>query len=239
MVEREQRMLDTFVDLADTLVSDYEVTEFLRMLVERCAEILEITTGGVMLEGAEGHLQLAAALSPEMEALEQAEIDSEDGPCHEAYRTREPVVADDLDHRAVAERWPRVIERMRELGLKAVYAFPLRLRDDCIGALNLYRDTTGAFAEDDVRLARAFADVAAMGVLQERKVTSAEQRAAQLQYALDNRITIEQAKGIIHAERGVPMEESFEFLRRHARNNQQKIHEVARRVIDQGSSVIE
>lgn len=239
MASREQRMLDTFVDLADTLASDYEVNEFLRMLVERCAELLKVTTGGVMLESSPGGLRLAAALSPEMEALERAEMESEDGPCHEAYRTGEPVVDNDLGHSDTGQRWPMVVDRMRNLGLKAVYAFPLRLRDDRIGALNLYRDVPGEFADDDIRLGKAFADVAAIGILQERRVTSAELRADQLQHALDSRVVIEQAKGIVAAERNMSVEAAFEVIRRHARNNGRKIHDVARAVIDRGVSALD
>jgi GAF domain-containing protein len=239
MAERELAMLDTFVELADSLASDYEVNEFLHTLVERCAEIFRVTTAGVMLETSKGVLQLAVALSPEMEDLEQAEVDNEDGPCHEAYRTGHPVVANDLDHSDVAERWPTVVDRMRQMGLRAVYAFPLRLRDDRIGALNLYRDEPGEFAEADIRRAQAFADVAAIGVIQERKVTNAEQRAEQLQKALDSRIVIEQAKGIVSAERNVPLEEAFDVIRHHARSNSRTIHDVARAVVDHGSTAIE
>lgn len=238
MVERDRAMLDTFVELTDSLVSDYEVNEFLFTLVERCGGIFDVTTVGVMLESAAGHLQLAVALSTEMEVLEQAEIDNEDGPCHEAYRSGKPVVVNDLDDSDVARRWPSVIERIRAMGLRSVYAFPIRLRDDRIGALNLYREVTGAFADDDVRLAQAFADVAAIGILQERKVTSAERRAEQLQQALTSRVMIEQAKGVISARLGVTVDEAFELLRRHARNNNRKVHDVARSVIDEGTAAI-
>lgn len=238
MAERERAVAETFVDLADTLAHDYEVSEFLEMLLRRCTDVLEVTTGGVMLESATGHLQIAAALTADMEALEQAEIDNEDGPCHQAYRTGTPVTADDLDHSDAAEQWPTVVERMRDLGLKAVYAFPIRLRDDCIGALNLYRDTPGAFDDEDIRLGQAFADAAAIGILQERKVASVQERAAQLQHALDSRLVIEQAKGIISAQRQISLDAAFHALRHHARSNQRKIHDVARAVIDRGASAI-
>ena len=239
MAQREQRMLDTFVELADTLANDFEVNEFLRMLIERCTELLQVSTAGVMLETPDGHLRLAAALTPEMEALEQAEVDNHDGPCHEAYRTGAAVVADDLQRSDVADRWPTVIARMHTLGLRAVYAFPLRLRDDRIGALNLYRRRPGRFDDDDIRLAQAFADVAAIGIMQERKVTSAERRAEQLQHALDSRVLIEQAKGIISGERAISIDEAFEAIRRHARSNHLRIQDVARSVIDLGADAID
>ena len=239
MADRVQHILDTFVELADTMASDYEISEFLRTLVERCAEVLDVTTGGVMLETPNGPLQLAAAVTDEMEALEQAEIDTQDGPCHQAYRTGEQVVAEDLEDSGVAERWPRVYQQMRDVGMRAVYAFPMRLRDDRIGALNLYRDTPGEFHTDDVRLGQAFADVAAIGILQERKVTNAERRAEQLQTALDSRIVIEQAKGVISVALDVTVDQAFDVIRQHARSTNQKVRDVAQAVIDRGADVLD
>ncbi len=239
MAERERAMVDTFVELAGALAGDDDVNELLEMLVARCAAIFGVTTAGVMLETPEGRLQLAVALSAEMRDLEQAEIDNEDGPCHEAYRTGEPAVVNDLDHSDVAERWPSVVGRMRGMGLKAVYAFPLRLRGDRIGALNLYRDAPGEFADDDVRVAQAFADVAAIGILQERRAFSAEERAGQLQYALDSRIKIEQAKGIICAQRNVSLTEAFGAMRHYARSSRRNIHDVAQLVIDRGADALD
>ena len=239
MAERERAMVDTFVELAGALAGDDDVNELLEMLVARCAAIFGVTTAGVMLETPEGRLQLAVALSAEMRDLEQAEIVNEDGPCHEAYRTGEPAVVNDLDHSDVAERWPSVVGRMRGMGLKAVYAFPLRLRGDRIGALNLYRDAPGEFADDDVRVAQAFADVAAIGILQERRAFSAEERAGQLQYALDSRIKIEQAKGIICAQRNVSLTEAFGAMRHYARSSRRNIHDVAQLVIDRGADALD
>lgn len=239
MAERERAMVDTFVELAGALAGDDDVNELLEMLVARCAAIFGVTTAGVMLETPEGRLQLAVALSAEMRDLEQAEIDNEDGPCHEAYRTGEPAVVNDLDHSDVAERWPTVVGRMRGMGLKAVYAFPLRRRGDRIGALNLYRDAPGEFADDDVRVAQAFADVAAIGILQERRAFSAEERAGQLQYALDSRIKIEQAKGIICAQRNVSLTEAFGAIRHYARSSRRNIHDVAQLVIDRGADALD
>ena len=228
--EREQLIRDTFVDLADTLASDHDVGEFLQLLVQRCEDVLSITASGVLVEAPEGELHLAAATSDRMHRLEQAEIDMMDGPCVEAYRIVEPVVSQDL--REERHRWPHVIDRALDMGLLAAYAFPLRLRDDCIGALNLYRDEPGGFDDDDVRLAQAFADVAAIGILQERKVTRVEQRAQQLQHALDARIVIEQAKGIIAERHGVSPGQAFDRLRHHARHNQIKVRDVCRDIIN-------
>ncbi len=230
MGSRDQLIRDTFVDLADTLASDYAIGEFLQVLVERCQAVLSVTTCGVLVEAERSELHLAAATYAEMHHLQQAEIENRDGPCFEAYQRVRPIVSQDL--RDERERWPEVIDRALDMGLLAAYAFPLRLRDDCIGALNLYRDEAGAFGEDDIQLAQAFADVAAIGILQERKVSSAERRAEQLQHALDSRVLIEQAKGVIAERRGASVNEAFEMLRSYARSNNRNLHDVCRDVLD-------
>ena len=232
MTSREQLVMDTFVELADTLSSDYDVGEFLHTLVERCTTVLQVKTGGVLVEAPDGQLRLAAATSDSMKQLEDLEISLRQGPCLDAYRDVQQVLVEDL--RAMNARWPKVAPEAVDMGLLAAYAFPLRLRGDCIGALNLYRGTTGEFRDDDVRLAQAFADVATIGILQERTVTRAEQRAEQLQAALSSRVLIEQAKGIIAERHDVSIQEAFDALRRHARDNNRKLRDVCQAVVDRG-----
>ena len=231
---REQFVIDSFVSLADTLAGDYDIGDFLHELVERCQQALKVDAGGVMLESPGGTLRLAAATSETMERYEEAEIRNAEGPCIDAYRTVDQVVAQNL-HEA-KDRWPKAVEEALNLGMQAVYAFPLRLRDDCIGALNLYRETPGVFDEDDVRLAQAFADVAAIGILQERKSKGAQRRADQLQVALDSRVVIEQAKGVIIAKTGMSTQEAFELLRSHAREQRVRLHAVAAGVVESQST---
>lgn len=232
---REQQVTETFVELADTLSSEYDIGDFLQTLVDRCGEILEVGTGGVLIEGPEGNLRLAAATSEIMKELEDLELASKEGPCLEAYRDGKQVVFEDL--RSGTERWPHVAPKALEMGLLAAYAFPVRLRDHCIGALNLYREVTGAFRDDDIRLAQAFADVAAIGILQERKVANAEERTAQLQRALDSRVAIEQAKGIIAERHGVSPQQAFDAIRGYARSHNRKLREVCEEVIGGGDRV--
>lgn len=116
--------------------------------------------------------------------------------------------------------------------MRSAYAFPLRLRDDRIGALNLYRSATEAFAPREARLGQALADIAAVGILQERAVFEAERRSEQLQRALNSRVVIEQAKGMLAERHGVQSGDAFMLLRTQARNNNLKLREVCRRFID-------
>lgn len=233
---REEFVIETFVAMADTLASDYDIADFLHDLVERCQAALAVDAGGVMLEDPDGALRLAAATSEKMNRYEQAEIRNDEGPCIDAYRRVEQIVAHDLNE--AKERWPKAVEAALDLGLQAVYAFPLRLRGDCIGALNLYREATGPFGDDDVRLAQAFADVAAIGILQQIQVAEAETRAEQLQNALNSRVIIEQAKGVVMAQTGIAPQEAFSLLRSHARANRVTLQEVARGVVEAQSAKV-
>lgn len=222
-----RRMVQTFVELADTLASDYDVGEFLQLLAHRCVDVLDATVGGVLLEQG-GELALAAATSDAMDKLERWELEQEEGPCYDAYRRVEQVVAPDLA--TASDRWPGFAPKATEMGLHAALAFPLRLRDDCIGALNLYLADRRPFGDEAVGVGQAFADVAAIGILQERAVSDAERRAGQLQQALTSRLVIEQAKGILAERYGIGLEEAFDALRRFSRAHRVKVHDVARRI---------
>lgn len=223
-------VMATFVELADTLANDYEVGEFLTYLLERCAIILSADTAGMLLESPEGNLRLAAATSPEMEAIEALEIELGQGPCMEAYLAGEQVIVDDLEDQQ--DNWPDVTPRILDIGMRSAFAFPLRLRQDRIGALNLYRREPGGFSDEDIRLGQAFADIAAIGILQQRKVTQAEERQEQLQHALDSRIIIEQAKGMLAQRHGVDPGQAFEAIRRYSRENNRKLRDVARGIVE-------
>ena len=223
-------LLDTFGELADTLASGYDVGEFLQLLVDRCSALLLSDVAGVLLESPTGRPALAAATSPQMLQIEELEISLGQGPCLDAYKTGEQVLASDIAE--YQDRWPDVGPRIIELGMRSAHAFPLQLRGDRIGALNLYRSEPKAFAPHEVRLGQALADVAAVGILQERAVFVAERRSAQLQHALDSRVLIEQAKGVLAERRGITPDQAFTVLRRLARDNNVTLRDVCQRVID-------
>ena len=227
---RERMVVDTIIELADTLASDYDVGDLLHMLVERCVAVLDVAAGGVLLEAADGHLRVAAATSGKITELEELEIEAGDGACLEAYQRARQVLCGDL--REAQHRWPRAAPKAVDLGIIAVCTFPLRLRSDCIGSLCLYRESPGELRDDQLRLAQAFADVAAIGILQQRTLASGEQRAQQLQHALESRIIIEQAKGILAERHGITPNQAFRALRRHARHHQRKVRELAQQVVD-------
>ncbi len=222
----------TFVQLADTLTTDYDIYEFLTLLSERSLTLLSGHASGVMLADGVDTLRVAAASTTRMHALELLEVQRRQGPCYDAYTRSQQIVVEDLW--TCAERWPEVVSRARELGLCAVVASPMRLRTDTLGALNLFREEPGPFAEDDVAVVRAFADIAAIGILQERSVADAKLRAGQLQHALDSRVLIEQAKGTLAERFQTSPVQAFESLRDYARSNNVKLHDLAREVVEEG-----
>lgn len=226
---RDRAVIETFVELADTLSGDYDIGEFLQFLVERCTSILNADVAGVLLQTPEGQLNLSAATSEEMRAIEDIELSAGDGPCMDAYRTGDPVIVKDL-HQA-RDRWPGVAQQLLDMGMRSGYAFALALRGDRIGALNLYRRDLEPFDDIDIRTAQAFADIAAIGILQERKVTDAERRTRQLQHALDSRIDIEQATGILVQRHGITPTQAFEALRAYSRSHRLRVHDVSQRIV--------
>ena len=221
---------DTFVDLADTMVDDFDVIDFLHMLTDRSVQLLSVSAAGVVLADPRGELRVAAASSEAAGLIELFQIQNDQGPCLDCFRTGQAVTATNL-HGAV-QRWPRFAAAAARAGFGAVNALPMRLRDQVIGALNLFSGGAPALGPADLRIGQALADVATIGLLQERNVRRAETLAEQLQAALNSRVVIEQAKGKLAERTGLGMQEAFTLLRQHARNSNQRLTDVARFVIE-------
>ncbi len=227
--EREQRVSAAFVALADTLVDDYDIIDLLDQLVGHCVALLAADAAGLMLADARGQLRVVAASSEDAQTMELLQLQSEQGPCLEAFETVAQVRVPDLAK--VAQRWPRFVAAVAESGAFAsVHAIPLRLRGQAIGALNLFHRSPGPLPEADLALGQALADVATIGILSERAVHRGEVLNEQLQTALNSRVVVEQAKGVIAQHFGVGMDVGFDRLRRYARAHNLRLAEVARRV---------
>ena len=214
---REQKLSQAFVELADTLVDDFDVVDFMMLLTERCVELLGATDGGLMLVDPLGDLRVVASSSEQMRTLELLELQSSEGPCLDAYRTAEAASADDLA--AIVDKWPDFGVHVRDAGYRSIYAVPMRLRANVIGALNLFNTDQAPWDTDDLKLAQALADVATIGLLHHRAMHDSVLLSTQLQAALDSRIAIEQAKGLLSERLGTTTEEAFEQLRRYARSH--------------------
>jgi GAF domain-containing protein len=226
---READVVQSLVDLADTLVADYDVVDVLTALTDRCVQLLGATAAGVMLASPSGELRLVASSSEAMRVLELFELQAMEGPCLDAFRTGERVDTENL-HSGTG-RWPRFSSVAIDAGFRWALALPLRLRETVIGALNLVGDET-QMDNADVLVARAFADLATISVLQQRATAETERVNEQLSNALTSRIIIEQAKGVIYERAGIDMSQAFARLRKYARNNSLRLTDVAQAAID-------
>jgi GAF domain-containing protein len=227
----DERLAQTFVEFADTLVGGFDLMEFLHMLTERCVELLEVDAAGLLLADGSGALQLVAASTEKARVVELFQIQNDEGPCLDSYRTGQPVLVPDITAGEAADRWPRFAPAAREMGFSAVHALPMRLRDQVIGTLNLFGTAPEGLDPAVARAARALVDVATIGILQERATREHELVAGQLQVALNSRVIIEQAKGILAERMRVTPDQAFIVLRAYSRNNNRPLTQLAADVI--------
>jgi GAF domain-containing protein len=231
----EVQLADVFVEMADTLVDDFDVIEFLHVLTERCVQLLGVSAAGLLLTDGQDTLQLVAASSERTRLLELFQLQTDQGPCVDCFRTGQPVSVADVPS---AGRWPRFTAAAAEVGFAAVHALPMRLRDQVIGALNLFDTNPGALDEGRLRVGQALADVATIGLLQERAIRHRDVLTEQLQNALNSRILIEQAKGVLAERLHVDMANAFVVLRGGARNQNRRLTELAQAVVDGTEQVL-
>jgi GAF domain-containing protein len=228
---REAGLLEAFAGLADTLVADYDVVEMLQVLVDTCRQVLDVTAVGLLLADPDsGALDLVASTSEESRIVETLQLGAEAGPCVECYGTGRPMLVPDIE--ATGDRWPEFRTSAAEQGFRGVFAIPMRLRDQTIGALNLFRSATGELNERDLRAAQALADVATIGILHERSFRANDVLRDQLQGALSSRVAIEQAKGVLAHRHEIDMDEAFRMLRTYARSARMPLAAVARGVVE-------
>lgn len=226
---REGALVDAFVNLADTLVAEYDVVDLLSTLSQLSSRLLDATDAGILLTDAHGRLEVLAASSERSHLIGLMQLAADEGPCVEAYRSGEVVAVHGWA--AIYARWPRFATSVRELGYVSVLAVPMRLRDDRLGSLNLFFDHDTPTSAGDRKAARGLADVATISILHEQSLKEQSDARAQLQRALQSRVLIEQAKGVIATTENVDMEEAFRRLRARARDSRARISEVARELI--------
>jgi len=236
-ITRERQLAEAFVEMADTLVDDFDIIDFLHTLAERCVQLLDVDAAGIMLAAPDGRLHALAASSENARLLELFELQSDAGPCLDAFHTGKPVVNADLA--ASQERWPKFAEAARDTGFVSAHALALRLRENVIGALNLFVAEPRELTEADVRTGQALADVAAIGILAQRGAHKSELLAAQLQNALTSRVVIEQAKGVLAGRRRITVDQAFVLLRGHARSHNLRLSDLAREVTEESDAAAE
>ena len=227
---RQQRVTQVLVELADTLVIGFDVIDFLHTLVERAVELLAADAAGLMLADQRGRLEVLAASSEEARVLELFELQSSQGPCMDCFTTGEPLV--NIEVAQMADRWPLFTAAAAVAGYRSAHALPLRLRGQVLGAMNLFSVADTPLTSDDIALGQGMADIATIGLLQQRRTLEQDILTEQLQAALNTRIVIEQAKGVLAERAGLSMEAAFATMRNHARNHNLKLRDVAQGLID-------
>ncbi|MGP3926920.1 GAF and ANTAR domain-containing protein [Streptomyces sp. 8N616] len=233
----EQLLARTFVELADNLVTDFDLIDFLRLLTDRCVGMLDVSAAGLLLADRDGELRVMAASDEQVRLLELFQLQNAEGPCLECFRRGSAVTVPDVE--AEVDRWPRFVVESRASGFAAVQALPMRLRDEVVGALNLFRATPGPFDPGTTPIAQALADVATISLLQQRSAHRSGVLNEQLQTALNSRVVIEQAKGKLAERFGVDMEQAFTALRSYARSHNRRLSDLAHAFIDGSESLAE
>jgi transcriptional regulator with GAF, ATPase, and Fis domain len=229
------RLAKLFVQVADTLVDEFDLIAFLQMVTSSTSELVEARAAGLLLADSNDRLQLMAASDERAEMLELFQVQADEGPCQDCFHRGEPITVADLE--GARDRWPNFAPRAVDAGYRSVHAFPMRLRQQVIGALNLFGTEVGLLSETDALLVQALADVATIGLIQERAIRQQEILTDQLQTALNSRILIEQAKGALAQVLGSTPDEAFEWLRSYCRRRGLKLSEVARSITSDPSAL--
>ena len=226
---QSDQLAQVFVEAADTLVDEFDLIEFLQRVTTHTSDLVAARACGLMLADPRGRLQLMAASDERTEMLELFQVQALEGPCQDCFRQGEPVINADLQH--AQDRWPQFAPRAVSAGFKSVHAFPMRLRGQVIGALNMFGTQTGEMDAADARVIQALADIATIGLLQERAISRREMLTEQLRAALNSRIVVEQAKGALAQMHGGTPDEAFGRLINYCRSNGSRLTEVAYSVV--------
>jgi len=231
MTSRESRVTSTLVDLADTLVAGYDDVEMFYNLVEGCTEVLPVEHAGLLVADPLGDLHVVAATSEVTHLIELLQIQNEQGPCLDAFRSGQLVNSGPINGPEARERWPELTEAAAAAGFGSITALPMRLRDRILGALNLFRVAPEPLSPEDLAVAQAFANIATISILQARATHDAREVIDQLQTALDTRVAIEQAKGYIAQHSQLTMDEAFGRIRVYARSHNLLLRDVANDIV--------
>ena len=229
----DEVLFATLIELADTTIIGFDLISFADRLVGACVEVLGVTAAGILLADQYGSLRVLASTDEETRMLELLELQNNDGPCLEAFRTGDLIEGVGLSR--FKTRWPHFVAAAMSVGITNAYAVPLRLRDQTIGALNIFQASTTPFGPRTPGRPRDGRHGSHRDH-QPLEHPSGEVLAEQLQSALDSRVIIEQAKGVVAERQGVSMGEAFEYLRRSARSSHRPIADVATETVAQSGA---
>lgn len=227
---REGRVIKAFVSLSNELVGDYDIIDMLTTLTASCADLLDVASAGLLLADQDGVLQLVASSSERTRHLELFQLQRDEGPCLDCFRNGETVTAAGLPE--MQQRWPEFAQAAEIVRFGSVHALPMRLHEHALGAIGLFNEGVERLDDADVALAQALVHVACVAILNERSANDRTTVNKQLQHALDSRIILEQAKGVIASSGELEMEVAFKVLRRYARDHGRRLSDVAADVVN-------
>jgi GAF domain-containing protein len=230
MASSDQPFVDTLAAFADTLVSDFDISELFYRLVGACVDLAGADEAGLLLMDREGKLGIAATTSESTHLVELLQLQTQEGPCLDAFRSGEPVRTGYLASTEAAREWPEFARQATAAGFHSVVAVPMRLQEKILGSLNLFRFHPGEVSDREIKAAQTLADLASVAIIQDRVVDSAREVIDQLQNALDSRVSIEQAKGILAERAKLDLNDAFERIRAYARSNNLRLSEVSARI---------
>jgi hypothetical protein len=233
--EHDLQLAEVFVHLADSLQAGHDVVDVMDALAQAATRFTAATDAGILLVDSGGVLHVVASTNECTSDVEEAQLGYDQGPCLDCFRTGKAVEIPDLSKER--GRWPQFVTIAESRGMRAAHTFPLRLRDDIFGAMNLFSPTPGLLSDWDSALAAAFAQVAAIGLVQKQTDRDHMVVTNQLQDALDSRVLIEQAKGVLAQRHGVPIDAAFVLLRNHARTNSSRLRDIADGIVNRGLTV--
>jgi GAF domain-containing protein len=229
-LSREAQLSSLLVRLADTLSEDIDLVELMTVLAEGTVSILAVDEAGVVLADPRGSLRVVASSSERMRDLELYEMQNQDGPCLECFSRGEAVLNVHLDANG-DDRWPHFGPRARQVGYRVVHAFPIRHRATTIGMVNAFATGGADLTPDEIQVGEAMAQMAAIGLLHQRAVLDRQTVIEQLEHALDARVTVEQAKGVLSERLGTSLLDAYGLLRNYARRNATPVTSVAAAVL--------
>lgn len=230
MTPTDRPLVDTLAAFADTLVTDFDISELFYRLVDACVELAFADDAGLLLMGRDGELGIAAATSQSAHLVELLQLQAREGPCLDAFRSGEPVRTGPLDSAEAEERWPEFSGLATSAGFDSMVAVPMRLHDITLGSLNLFRTGPGEATDRDLSAAQVLADMGTIAIVHNWLVDDAREVIDQLHTALDSRVSIEQAKGIVAERTKLDVGAAFERIRSYARTNNLRLKDVSSRI---------
>jgi hypothetical protein len=227
--ERERKVINAFVHLSNELVDEYDIIDTLTTLTTSCADLLDVASAGLLLADESGVLHLVASSSERTRDLELFQLQREQGPCLDCYHGGKIVVSAGLPD--MKQQWPMFSQAAELLGFESVHALPMRLREHALGAIGLFSEGVGHLNAADLALAQALVHVACVAIVNDKNASDRATINTQLQHALNSRVVLEQAKGVIAASGNLEMDVAFAVLRRYARDHGRRLSDVAEQVV--------